>query len=172
MNPPSSGNIIRRPREFRHFGMFRARAFSLVELIVVMVTIGVLAAIAIPRFSHAAETVRVRAAADELVRFAQVAEMYFAEHQRWPDDTKENEVPTAFDDYLDGREFTSTPIGGNYDWENWDQANYAPGGIHMSIRRPDRWADAQRVDAILDDGNLDTGSVWKSGTALIYTIER
>lgn len=60
--------------------MVRARAFSLVELVIVTVIIGIIAAIAVPRFSRAAETARENALVADLSLLQSAIDRYTTEH--------------------------------------------------------------------------------------------
>jgi len=86
--------------------------FTLVELMVVVVIIGILVAIAIPLFGA------VTAGAEESachanMRTAEGAAMqYRGEHGSFPDN-----VNDLFGNYLDGNDFANCPGDGNYDME-------------------------------------------------------
>lgn len=58
----------------------RARAFSLIELVIVMTILGIVAAIAVPRMSRGAETAAQSAAAADLAALNLSLEHYAAEH--------------------------------------------------------------------------------------------
>jgi len=57
-----------------------ARAFSLLEIVVVVVIIGIVAAIAVPRMSSAASRSRVTALRADLAAMNRATEFYMAEH--------------------------------------------------------------------------------------------
>ncbi len=59
-------------------------AFSLVELVIVVVIVGLLAAIAIPRFSAAGENAQYHAAQAALRNLREGVEMHFAEQNEYP----------------------------------------------------------------------------------------
>jgi len=62
----------------------RQRAFSLVELVIVIVIIGIVAAIAMPRFSNASRTATARSVAKTLKVINDAAELYQADHGCYP----------------------------------------------------------------------------------------
>lgn len=58
----------------------RRRAFTLVEILVVVVILGILAAIVVPQFSNAADDTKESAMKQNLVRMRQQIELYRQEH--------------------------------------------------------------------------------------------
>ena len=96
----------------------RRVGFSIVELLVVVVMLGILAAIAVPMYQKV--TYRARAASIihdfHVVRTA--AFQYQAESHTWPPDDWQGRVPEELEQYLDGVRFRGA--GYVLDWENWD----------------------------------------------------
>lgn len=62
----------------------RHRAFTLIEILIVVVILGILAAIVVPRFSDATETSKENALKGNLFRLRQQIEIYKAEHGDYP----------------------------------------------------------------------------------------
>ncbi|MCP4591634.1 MAG: prepilin-type N-terminal cleavage/methylation domain-containing protein [bacterium] len=60
------------------------RAFSLLELVLNIVILSMLAAIAVPRFSSAAQAAEAKSMAMTLTRVRNAIEHYYAEHSRYP----------------------------------------------------------------------------------------
>jgi prepilin-type N-terminal cleavage/methylation domain-containing protein len=58
----------------------RRRAFTLIELLIVITVLGLLAAIAIPRFNHMKQRANVATMQTALKNLGQAEETYFAEH--------------------------------------------------------------------------------------------
>lgn len=65
-------------------GRQRARGFTLIEIMVVIVILGVLAAIAVPRIMSKPDEARVRAAQTEIAQILQALDLYRLDNQRYP----------------------------------------------------------------------------------------
>lgn len=65
-------------------GLIRQRGFTLIELMVVIVILGVLAAIAVPRIMSKPDEARVRAAQAEIAQLLQALDLYRLDNQRYP----------------------------------------------------------------------------------------
>jgi prepilin-type N-terminal cleavage/methylation domain-containing protein len=61
-----------------------SRAFSLVEMVIVVVIIGILAGIAIPRISHAVTAARANALLETMAAVRTAIDHYYAEHGHYP----------------------------------------------------------------------------------------
>jgi general secretion pathway protein G len=75
------------------------RAFSLVELVVVVVIVGILAAIAIPRFTSAGESATDSALAADLETLRKAIDLYHGEHLgKYPDLARVSDQLTQYTD--------------------------------------------------------------------------
>lgn len=75
------------------------RAFSLIELVIVIVIVGILAAIAIPRFTNAGESTTDAAVAADLDTLRKAIDLYHGEHLgKYPDLARVGEQLTQYSD--------------------------------------------------------------------------
>jgi prepilin-type N-terminal cleavage/methylation domain-containing protein len=68
------------------------KGFTLIELLIVVVIIGILAAIAIPKFANTKEKAYLASMKSDLRNMATVQEGYFADNQLYTTETASNSV--------------------------------------------------------------------------------
>lgn len=153
----------------------RGRGFSLLEVVIVVVIIGVIAGIAIPRLSSAADRGRMAAFIANCRAMEAVAQRYAAEHEgRYPDDEQD-----AFSWVLAGElnraGARAWPDPGDpelvVDWNG-------PGGAHTYIgfnfaMNSPRWSAGfpLQFDRAADDGNASTGRVRVIDGWIVWLVE-
>jgi prepilin-type N-terminal cleavage/methylation domain-containing protein len=75
------------------------KGFTLLELLIVVIVVGILATIAIPQFLTSVEKARVAKAKNALGLIAHAEKMYRAERDTYVGDG--SDLPTALDDYIE-----------------------------------------------------------------------
>ncbi|MBD3219756.1 prepilin-type N-terminal cleavage/methylation domain-containing protein, partial [bacterium] len=101
------------------------RGFTLVELMVVIVIVGLLVAISVPAFSSQKRNAQCGVTAAELRTLSTGFVAYLAEHGSFPADSHEF-LPPGMDRYIDPQIWADgTPLGGSYNWEGPDHHGHA-----------------------------------------------
>ncbi|WP_309399632.1 type II secretion system protein [Cerasicoccus maritimus] len=144
------------------------QGFTLVEIMIVVVIIGLLANIALPAFKKARMRTQATRFANDLRQFAGAFDTYTLETGVWPDDANEGVLPAGMVGYIDQGIFERETIyGGHYDWEGIGGG--FSGGVGVAIRSSNLDDEqALLVDEILDDGVLATGRF--RGDSSVYTL--
>jgi prepilin-type N-terminal cleavage/methylation domain-containing protein len=132
-----------------------ASAFTLVEIMIVVVIIGLLAAIAVPAFQRIRERSVASRMANDFRQFESAFQRYSMEYGTVPAPAAGGVIPTGMDGYLPISYTAVSPVAGNYLWS---------GPSSNIVLRHSNATDSlmQRVDEILDDGNLTTGEFRKT----------
>ena len=150
----------------------RRAGFTLVEIIVVTLVIGIMAAIAIPAFLHARKITQMNRFIGDLRILSDGMVQLVMSTGNYPPDRQPGEVPAGMTNFVRNIDWSKpTVIGGLWDW---DYQTYQFGGkAGISVHGPD-WSaeEMQEIDARIDDGNLSTGYFRQNGTHYTYLIER
>lgn len=138
----------------------RRAAFTLVEIMIVVVIIGLLAALAIPAFQRVQRAAQNNAVANDFRVFSQAFETYSTQNGAWPANASPGAVPTGMGtgDFKVSVWQAVTPVGGRWNWDR-NIAGFAAGISISSYTCTD--AQLQEIDAKLDDGDLTTGNFQK-----------
>lgn len=144
--------------------------FTLVEIMIVVVIIGLLAALAIPAFSRVQQSAQNNRYISDLRTFAQAFETYAVKNGNWPPNAGTGAVPAGRSGELKDAAWTvpKNSIGGRW---NWDRNAYG-GAAVISVANA-TVSDAQMllVDAKIDDGDLGTGNFQKISGRFCYILE-
>jgi prepilin-type N-terminal cleavage/methylation domain-containing protein len=130
-------------------------AFTLVEIMVVVVIIGILAALGLPALQRIHERSTASRLANDFRQFEAAFQRYTLENGQWPPPAAAGVIPPGMNGFLPESFSTAPPLGGNFQWS---------GPSHNVVLRGSSATDAvmQCVDAILDDGDLTTGNFRKT----------
>lgn len=146
--------------------------FTLVEILIVVVILGILAAIVVPQFAGATEESRRSAFVSELRVFVDAAEYFAVREGVFVSDGSSGVCPAEFVDYVDADDFEAgTPIGGVWDTEFNDSGVTSAIGVHFddaSEAKDDAYMTI--VDGLFDDGDVNTGAFQKLADARYYFI--
>jgi prepilin-type N-terminal cleavage/methylation domain-containing protein len=147
--------------------MSKRRAFTLVEIMIVTVIVGVLAALALPSFNR----VRVRAITQRYLNDVRVvrdaAERHAMETGAFPPNGIGG-LHTALQGYVPAKMFTEvTPLGGAWDWDYQQNGFTAAVSVYQFTASDAQLLD---IDRAIDDGVLTTGLFQKASGKAIYVI--
>ncbi|MEM9166776.1 MAG: prepilin-type N-terminal cleavage/methylation domain-containing protein [Planctomycetota bacterium] len=133
----------------------RNAGFTLLELVIVVVVLGVLAGVAVPRITHAGANARVNAAAKEFRQFEMALRLYHAHHGAFPPNQLSGVYPPELEGYYDEAYFNRAPPFG-YEWD-WNPA-HGP-YPHIAMVGDLNQDLVQRFDERFDDGDTGSGSI-------------
>jgi general secretion pathway protein G len=135
------------------------RAFTLIEILVVVLILGLLAAIVIPQFSDFTGETRRAAFVSSAQIFVAAAKRYELDYGEYPE-ARNGELPDGFGDYIESNKWEqATPIGGKWEAELNTGGVRAALGVHYGGGDPDHDPSQMLViDEIADDGDLTTGA--------------
>ncbi len=148
----------------------RRRGFTLVEIMIVVMIIGLLVAIAIPAFAKARREAQASAIANDFRVFDGVFQHYALETGSFPgSDWSQGDYPVGMEtNWLPKAWIQDSPINGGY----YVFHDPAGGPALILIARNDIPNSLMnRVDEMLDDGNLFSGRVRGDNQSLDYYIE-
>ena len=148
-------------------------AFTLVEVLIVVVILGVLAAIVIPQFADATAQSNRSVFVTNLKAYVKAAQLYRFDTGQYLEDASSGVVPTGFDAYIDAGSWQSeTPIGGVWDTEFEGIGDVTSAlGVHFDgtgISRDDMYM--AQIDELLDDGDLTTGTFRRLAAGRYYFV--
>ena len=149
------------------------QGFTLMEIMVVVLIIGILAALAVPIYQHIHRSSTNARFISDLRTFSQAYETYAMKYGKWPPTADAGVVPTGISGELqDSHWIAATSLGGNWKWDyNHPRANGFIAGISiMGITVTD--AQMLEVDKKMDDGNLTTGNFIKGADRFTFILQK
>ena len=146
--------------------------FTLIEILLVVVILGLLAAMVIVQFVGVRDDVEKAAFISSAQGFVDAAKRYYLDTGTYPN-AAPGTLPPGFEYYITPQHWVSaTPIGGA-----WDSAVNSFGvtcslGVFYGPPSPQKDdAYMQDIDATIDDGDLTTGTFRKvSNTRYFFTV--
>ena len=141
----------------------RKSGFSLVEIMVVVVLIGLLNAIAIPSFRRVQEETYANRLANDFRVIRDSLEFGLSELGEAPPDRSPGRFPAELEPYLPQEAMRLSITQARWDWENWigKNRNFKVGMTLRMRRGLENDALMTRVDEIFDNGDLNSGSFQK-----------
>lgn len=149
----------------------KQQGMTLIEIVITVSVIGLLAAFILPAVSKAMERRDGARAASKMRIAVNAFELCKAETGSYPLDRNRAQIPPEMTDYFAdlGIDWwtVENELGGKWDWDKDNNFPYS-----ISIVDPTSSQKAlQDLDAMLDDGDLETGTFRKIGTRYHYILE-
>lgn len=149
--------------------------FTLVEIMIVVVIIGLLAALAIPAFQRVQRASQNARVINDFRVFAQAFEIYNSQNGAWPANAGSGVVPSSpvsmSGDFKVASWQAVTVVGGRWNWDN-NISSGGNAGICIAAFTCTQ-AQLEEIDAKIDDGDLTTGNfVLTAPTRVMYILAR
>lgn len=153
-------------------GGVRRRGFTLIEILIVVLILGILAAVVVASLNTTTDDAKKNAFAASIKIFANASMRYAVDTGAYVGDGSSGQVPAGFAPYINSNSYTSvTPIGGVWDTEYNSYGIISAVGVHFNGQGETRDdAYMAEIDAILDDGDLSTGAFRKLGAGRYYWV--
>lgn len=136
--------------------------YTLIELVTVVLILGILAGVALPRVMGGSDEAAIEATISHLKTITLAAELYYNETGDWPPNALSETMPVGMSPYLRPNIFAvACPAGGIYDW---DQGN---AGFAANIKIVDEAPDLttwSAIDRRMDDGDSTSGRLTRLPT--------
>ncbi len=150
--------IRKRPPPAARQEILPEAAFTLVEIMIVVVIIGLLAAMAIPAFQRSRERSQAARFVNDFHQYDSAFQRYAMEFGQLPATAAAGGViPAGMSGYLPASYTELSPMGGRYVWSG-------PSSYVVLVNSNATDTVMQLVDVALDDGDLTTGNFIKIGS--------
>ncbi len=153
-----------------HMARSRSPAFTLVEIMVVVVIVGILAVMLVAGFRHIRETTQNSRLLNDFRIFEYGFLNYNMTHGIWPDSPGPGILPPQMLDLIKRNDFEGNNyVKGIWVWEGPGSSGDFVAAI--TLANPDVTAEQMtKVDERLDDGNLSSGRFRANLTPGSYTL--
>jgi len=151
---------------------YRSRGFTLVEILIVVVILGILAAMVIPMFTDFTDEATQLVFISDMQTYSTAAQYYMADVGDYLEDSSSGQLPLGWSPYVNDDKWLGGPsIGGVWDFELDSFGIKSAFGVHFNVAS-DHPGDPYmlKIDTMFDDGNLSTGGFRKIANDRYYFI--
>ncbi len=146
--------------------------FTLVEVLIVVILLGILGAIVVPTFSQSSVESQQNTFASNLRTYSQAATVFHFRTGQYPSDAGCGQCPAGWEDYVSSAQWQRpTPVGGLWDVQFNRNGVTSAVGVHFhgaSINPGDAYM--LTIDSLIDNGDLTTGVFQKIANDRYYMI--
>lgn len=144
------------------------RGFTLVEIMIVVIIIGLLAALAIPTIHNSQKAAKGATFINDIRTYGAAAEVFSLETGDYPEAAGAGVMPTGLDEYIPTMKWTAdTPIGGSWNFlKNSDGIVSALGATGHTATV----GQLMHIEAKFDDGSLSTGKLRTIAGGYYYIV--
>jgi prepilin-type N-terminal cleavage/methylation domain-containing protein len=151
----------------------RARAFSLIEILVAVIVITILAAVVVPNSIRAGDITRVTETGEDLTVIAKAVEAYRTDPGRWPRGVNRAILPPELAEFFTRADpFQKTAsVGGVHDHD--DPTSTRGPGVTIRAGTGNPMADDSTILELawaIDDGNVSSGPLRREGAPTTHSI--
>ena len=146
----------------------RKSGFTLVEIMIVVIIIGLLAALAIPAIHNSQKNAKSATFINDVRTYSAAAEVFSLETGDFPEDVAPGAMPTGLGEYIPTMKWTAeTPIGGRWDFVKNDKGIVSGFGAsgHTASN-----VQLLHIEQKWDDGSLSTGKLRSLDGGYYYVI--
>ena len=149
----------------------KQHGFTLVEILIVVVILGILAAIMTPLVANAVDGSNQVAFITDMRTLGNAVTLYTNETGQFLEDSSSGQLPTGLGPYIRPNAWTNgTPLGGVWDMELNSFGITSGFGVHFNDGTHPGDAYMQQIDQTYDDGNLAAGGFQKIAADRYYFI--
>lgn len=147
------------------------RGFTLVEILIVVVILGILAAVVISSFANVGQDTKVVTFVTNVRTFAEAAVIYQNTTGQYLEDSGTGDLPSGWEPYVNEAKWLQGPsIGGEWDFEL--NSFGITSGFGVDFGADDHPGDPfmTEIDNAFDDGDLTTGKFRKIADDRYYYV--
>ena len=130
----------------------KTQGFTLIEVLVVVLIIGILTSIALPQYQFAVEKARAAEGLVSLRAIADAAEIYYSQYNTYPDTLDQLDISLPDFKYFDIEIYNKLYIGLIRKGAQYRLA-------HIYYENPNRWAPRDSCDLVIPGLPMDTKSI-------------